>query len=179
MAVREFGCRDRGLEGDVDGTRRDADRPRATAARGRTRSGAVPRAILVLAACASLAVILGGAPAAGSPAAWADEAEAEKPKKSVDADAVYVGDSREWSKPAEVDADAVFAKIDEYKEIVDGKLEPTDPKYGVLMCKVRKKFLAAVRAAAKDGGYDLVARVGSVKGVENVPVITQDAIAKL
>ncbi len=36
-----------------------------------------------------------------------------------------------------------------------------------------------IRAAAKDGGYDLVAKTGAVQGVDNVPVITQDVIKKL
>jgi hypothetical protein len=103
----------------------------------------------------------------------------EAPRKTVDADAVFFGDAREWAKPAEVDADAVYAQIEEYKKIVDDKIDPSDPKYGVLMSKARKRFLHAVRAVAKDGGYDLVARLGSVQGVENVPNITQDVIGKL
>ena len=131
-------------------------------------------------ACTAMTLAIGGAGAVAAPSARAGESDVEKPKKSVDPDAVYVGDARaDWTKPAEVDADAVFAQIDEYKEIVDKKLDTTDPKYGVLMCKARKKFLAALRAVAKDSGYDLVARVGTVKGVESIPVITQDAIAKL
>jgi hypothetical protein len=105
--------------------------------------------------------------------------DAEKPKKHVEADAVYFGDAAEWKKPAVVDADAVFREIDEYKQILEEKLESSDPKYGVLMSKASRRFSAAVRAAAKEGEYDLVARVGSVHGVDSVPVITQDVIRKL
>ncbi|MCE9635126.1 MAG: hypothetical protein K8T90_05405 [Planctomycetes bacterium] len=133
------------------------------------RSGAVLLALAVGAVC-------GVAPGRVPSSAFAGEAEQ---KKSVESEAVFFGDARNWSKPAEVDQDAVFAEISEYKEILDGKIEPSDPKYGVLMTKARKRFMHAVRAVAKDASYDLVAKVGSVKGVESVPVITQDVVAKL
>jgi len=109
----------------------------------------------------------------------AETKSAEKPKKSVEAAHVYVGDAARWDKPAEIDADKIYAKIDEYKEIVDKGLKPDDPKYELLMCKASKRFRCAVKKAAKDGSYDLVARIGSVKGVTGVPDITSDAIGKL
>lgn len=133
------------------------------------------RTTLILATALGLLAGAASLPCGAVPA-WADQ---EAPKKSVDAEAVYFGDAREWAKPAEVDADAVYAQIEEYKRIVEEKIESSDPKYGVLMTKARKRFLAALRAVAKDAGYDLIARVGSVKGVESVPVVTQDVIAKL
>ncbi len=109
-------------------------------------------------------------------AAWADE---EQEKKNVNAADVYYGDAKNWQKPAEVDADQVYGKIDEYKEIVDGGLKPGDAKYEILMAKASKRFTAAVKKTAKDGGYDLVARLGGVKGVESVPNVTADVIANL
>jgi hypothetical protein len=141
-----------------------------------TTRRAVAIATLVLIFCAG--GIAGSSAATGCGAALAGE-EAEKPKKSVDAVDVYLGDARKWDKPAEVDADKVYAKIDEYKEIVEKGLKPNDPKYEILMSKASKRFTCAVKKAAKDGGYDLVARIGSVKGVDSVPDITSDAIAKL
>ena len=108
-----------------------------------------------------------------------EKKEPEKPKKSVAAADVYFGDAREWSKPAEVDPDQVYAKIDEYKEILDKGLKAGDPKYDLLMCKASKRFSCAVKKAAKDGTYDLVAKLGAVKGVDSVPDITSDVIAKL
>ncbi len=103
----------------------------------------------------------------------------EKPAKQVDPADVYYGDAKKWEKPAEVKPDDVYAKIDEYKQIVDEGLKPGDPKYDILMAKASKRFTGAVKKAAKDGGYDLVARVGSVKGVAGVPDITSDVIEKL
>lgn len=113
----------------------------------------------------------GGAPVQDAP---------EKPKRTVEAADVYYGDpASEWSKPAEVDADAAFAEIEEFKRIRDEKIEPGDAKYDLLLSKATRRFKAAVRAAAKDGGYDLVAKVGAVKGCDSVPAITQTVISKL
>jgi hypothetical protein len=114
-------------------------------------------------------------------AAYADDGDKDKdkPKKTVDADDVYVGDSKKWDKPAEVDADKVYAKIDEYKQIVDDALKPGDAKYEILMSKATKRFRAAVKKSAKDGGYDLVAKIGAVKGVSTPPDVTSEAIANL
>lgn len=111
--------------------------------------------------------------------AGAGEEKAPEVKKSVDAADVYYGDAREWSKPAEVDAALVYAEIEEYKQIQDEKLEASDARYGVLMSKATKKFKCAVRKAAKDGEYDLVAKIGAVKGVDSVPTITAAVIGKL
>jgi Skp family chaperone for outer membrane proteins len=124
-----------------------------------------------------------GAPARGiaraDDAKEAEKKEAEKPKKAVDSADVYYGDSRAWAKPAEVDPDQVYAKIDEYKEILEKGLKPGDAKYELLLCKASKRFTCAVKKAAKDGTYDLVAKSGAVKGVEEVPDLTADVIAKL
>lgn len=103
----------------------------------------------------------------------------KKEKKCVDACDVYFGDARKWETPAEVDPDKVYAKIDEYKEILDKGLKPDDPKYEILMSKASKRFSCAVKKTAKELGYDLVAKIGAVKGVATVPDITSDVIAKL
>jgi hypothetical protein len=124
------------------------------------------------------AVAMGGLAVASADAAWAADPH-EQPKKSVAAADVYYGDAARWQKPAEVDPDAVYAKIDEYKEIVDQGLKPGDAKYEILIGKASKRFTCAVKKAAKDGKYDLVARTGAVKGVENVPDITTEVVAKL
>ncbi len=111
--------------------------------------------------------------------AHAAEADEEKPKKSVAPEDVYYGDAKKWDKPAEVDPDAVYAQIEEYKQILAEGLKPSDPKYSILMSKASRKFCSAVKKTAKDGGYDLVARLGSVKGVDSVPNITSDVIGAL
>ena len=141
-----------------------------------TRAG---RGLLIAALAGLLAAGAIPAGALREAAATEEKKEEEKPKKSVDPGAVYFGDAKKWDKPAEVDADKVYGKIDEYKQIVEQGLKPGDAKYEILMTKASTKFTCAVKKAAKDGSYDLVARLGSVKGVESVPNITDDVIAKL
>ena len=130
-------------------------------------------AVLVVGLAGSFVVAPGGEGRGGVPRLSADS------KKSVEAADVYVGDAKKWDKPAEVDADKVYAKIDEYKQIVDGGLKPGDAKYDLLMSKASKRFYAALKKTAKDAGYDLVAKLGAVKGVSTPPNVTADAIANL
>lgn len=158
-------------------------------AQRRHRAGWAVRAVPV---CAWLLVACGLAAAPNWPAAARADApspggartdsekrDEEKPKRTVDAESVVYGDARNWEKPAEVDIDAVYAEISEYKEIVEKKIAPNDARYDLLMAKARKRFRDALQAVAKDGGYDLIAKVGAVKGCESVPVVTKDVIGKL
>jgi hypothetical protein len=135
------------------------------------------RALLMSAAVAAFLAAGVASSISATPAFAGDEDK--KPKKSVDPADVYFGDAAKWEKPAEVDPDKVYAKIEEYKEIVDQGLKPGDAKYEILMCKASKRFTKAVKKAAKDGTYDLAAKKGSVKGVDSVPEITDDVIADL
>jgi hypothetical protein len=139
---------------------------------------AMGRTCILALTVAALAVVV--LPQTGGAAtAFADEPQNQR-KKSVDAADVYFGDAAKWEKPSEVDPDKVYAKIEEYKQIVDQGLKPGDPKYDILMCKASKRFTKAVKKTAKDAGYDLVARKGAVKGVETTPPeVTSDVISNL
>jgi len=145
-----------------------------------------PRTLRALFAAGLLALASGGLlPGGATSDAFATEragGESPKdpePKKTVDPEAVFYGDARDWKKPAEVDASLVYAEIEEYKQIREEKLQASDARYGVLLSKANKRFKCAVRKAAKDGEYDLVAKIGSVKGVDSVPSITSAVIGKL
>ena len=105
--------------------------------------------------------------------------EPQKKRATVDAKDVYFGSHKRFSKPAEVDAGSVFAEISDYKKIKDEKLEPDSARYQLLMSRASRKFLKAVKSAAKSSGYDLVAESGSVDSEDHVPTITQDVIDAL
>lgn len=113
------------------------------------------------------------------------QAKTERPKKkprpraTVATDDVYFGDAKTFSKPAEVDADIVYAEIPAYKEVVKLKLKASQPRYQLLMSKASRAFSRAVRKAAKKHGYDLVAKPGSVKGAKEIADITQHVIDAL
>ncbi len=111
-----------------------------------------------------------------------DDAKAKKKKKrkaTVDKASVYWGDAKAFKKPAEVDADRVYAEIAEYKKIRDDDLKPGSVQYELLLSKASRRFLAAVKKAAKKHGYDLVAMPGSVKNADSVADISQYVIDAL
>jgi hypothetical protein len=137
------------------------------------------RPLLVLITLAlSLAACASAGPSPGGPLTPGSEMPATV-RHGVDKDGVYCGDPRDWKRPAQVDADAVYAQIEEYRQICSDGLRKGDPAYCVLMSKATKKFKAACQAAAKEGGYDLVAKRGCIQGAESVPTITESVIGKL
>lgn len=107
------------------------------------------------------------------------EKKPAKPRPTVNPSDVYFGDGRAFRKPAEVDADLVYAEISAYKEIRDQKLKAGTPRYQLLLSKASRAFTRAVRKAAKKHGYDLVAKPGSVKGAKEIADITQHVIDAL
>jgi hypothetical protein len=139
------------------------------------RSALVVCAAMAL-GCAVIDVV--GLPGVGvlTPSARADEPVKKAKKPKVDASAVYFGNASAFHKPAEVDTNAVWAEISEYKKILEDDLEAGSARYELLMEKASRRFSDAVRKAARSGGYDLVARSGSVENVADVPDITQDVI---
>ena len=114
-----------------------------------------------------------------APVARADEPAKKEKKPTVDAAAVYFGNASNFHKPAEVDTNAVWAEIPEYKKILEDDLEAGTARYELLMEKASRRFTDAIRKAARAGKYDLVARSGSVKNVTDVPDLTQDVIDRL
>jgi Skp family chaperone for outer membrane proteins len=102
-----------------------------------------------------------------------------KPRVSVDASDTVYGNSKVFSTPAEVDVDKVYAKISEYREISEKSIATSDPQHAILLAKASRKFNCAIRKAAKVGGYDLIAKKGTVKGLESVTDLTVDVIERL
>ena len=113
-----------------------------------------------------------------------EPAKTETPKAEVrpvvDAARVYLGQAATCKAPSVVDADRVFRSIPEYKRIVEKGLTEKDAEYSLLLLKATKRFRTAVESAAKDGSYDLVAAVGSVKWEgHTVPDVTDAAVRKI
>ena len=96
---------------------------------------------------------------------------------------VYFGHCKLFQRPAEVDADRVYARISEYQEILRRGLTAKDPQYHLLMKKATQRFTEAVKKMAKAKKHDLEAQTGSVrkarKKAKDVPDRTQDVIQKL
>jgi hypothetical protein len=96
---------------------------------------------------------------------------------------IYLGNHRLARKPAVVDSSRVYAAIAEYQQIQREGLKPDGPKYHILMVKASERFNPAVKAAAAQGGHDVVAEAGTVKPVNPAnappPDITQATLAAL
>ncbi len=103
--------------------------------------------------------------------------------RCTDTGRVYYGNARLIRKPAVCSADRVYRHIPEYRQILAEHLTEKDVRYHFLLKEASKKFLKAVKATARAGGFDFVAEVGAVKVVRDgapKPVDKTDTvIAKL
>src|SRR5262245_14568650 len=101
----------------------------------------------------------------------------------ADANGIYHGNCRLFTKPCVVKADRVYRSIAEYKEILDKGLTDKDVRYHFLMKKASERFLEAVKRMAKELSLDLVGEVGSIKsakaGVAEPSEKTDDVISRL
>jgi hypothetical protein len=93
---------------------------------------------------------------------------------------IYHGRTDRFSSPAEVDLDAVYARIPEYRTLREEKPDPDGPRYYFLLMAAGNRFRAAVRAAARGDGYDLIGGVGAIRLADReVPRITARVIELL
>jgi len=103
--------------------------------------------------------------------------------RCTDTGRVYHGNARLIRKPSVVSADRVYQHIEEYRQILSENLTEKDVRYHFLMKEASKRFLTAVKAMAREDGFDFVAEVGSIEVVREgapEPVDKTDAvIAKL
>ena len=101
----------------------------------------------------------------------------------IEGGAVYLGNSRLFSRPSVVRADDVYRQIPEYREVVDKGLTDKDARYHFLMKKASEKFLDATRQMAKELDFDLVAEAGAVKATKRdvaaPPDRTDDVVSRL
>ena len=102
------------------------------------------------------------------------------PKVTINEADIYLGDVSDFSHPATVDVDAVYANIPEYREIVDRNMDEKNPRYLFLLRKASFRFRKAVQKTAEQKGFDLIGGEGSieVEGSE-VPDITALVIRNL
>ena len=103
--------------------------------------------------------------------------------RCTDTGRVYHGNSRLIREPAVCSADRVYQHIPEYRQILSENLTEKDVRYHFLMKEASQKFLKAVKAMARDGGFDFVAEVGAVQvareGAAEPADKTDAVIAKL
>ena len=79
---------------------------------------------------------------------------------------VFFGNPRRFRKPAELKSAKILQVIPEWQELRRKKLERTDPRYWILLDKVQRTFMDAIKDVAKRYGYDLVGEKGFLRGHE-------------
>jgi hypothetical protein len=92
---------------------------------------------------------------------------------------VYFGNPRNYQNPAELRAKTVLKVIPEYQQLVKEGVDPSDPRYWLLMDKAYKRFIVAVVSVAKQYDYDLVGEKGFLgKGtkVEDITLVVLEEI---
>ena len=124
----------------------------ASRSRGTSSRGSIGR-ILAPAFLALGAVLLLAAPAEAGLGDY----------RCTDTGRVYHGNARLIRKPAVCSADRVYRHIPEYRQILSENLTEKDVRYHFLMKEASQKFLKAVKAVAREDGFDFVAEVGAVQ----------------
>jgi hypothetical protein len=105
---------------------------------------------------------------------------AGRSRARIDEGDIYLGDVQDFQKPAVVDVDAVYAKIPEYRQILEHNLDSTSPRYLFLLRAASEKFRAALDRCSRSRGYDLIGGLGSIEiDGTTVPDITPDVLKSL
>jgi len=93
---------------------------------------------------------------------------------------VYFGNPRSYRNPAELHAKTVLQVIPEYRRLIKEDLDPSDPRYWLLMDKAYKRFIAAVVSVAKRYDYDLVGEKNflgrNARNVEDITLVVLEEI---
>lgn len=103
--------------------------------------------------------------------------------RCVDTSRIYRGFPAMVRRPCTVSADAVYARIPEYQEIVRRRLSDKLPLYHFLLQDASRAFARAVKGMAKRYRHDTVAEPGAIvparAGVPAPPDRTQEVIEEL
>jgi len=93
---------------------------------------------------------------------------------------LYLGDPSWCEKPAQVDVNAIYQHISEYREIKEKRLKKDGPRYYFLLIEAGKRFRKALAAVARKQGFDVVGGLGAIEFPDReIPDITEEVIAAL
>jgi hypothetical protein len=104
------------------------------------------------------------------------------PVDKVDAQKVYYGTAAGFSKPGNVDYEAVIKATPEYESVKKKKIEPGTGKYWILLSQASDRAARAISTVGVESGYDLIASQGYLGSLQPpIPAedITQLIVAKV
>ena len=127
------------------------------------------RYLLYVFVCASLAISLNSAIAAGSTYAI--------PADKINIQKVYYGTASGFEKAGKVDYTSVIKATPEYTEIKRKRIERGTGKYWILLSQASQRAVRAISDVGHDTGYDFIAAQAYLGGLE--PTIPSEDITPL
>ncbi len=95
---------------------------------------------------------------------------------------IYLGNTDDFKKPAVVDVDAVYARIPEYRQIVEKNMNSSSARYLYLLRAASERFRKALAKCSRGRGYDLIGGLGSIeiegKTVPNITSLVMRALPR-
>ncbi|MCX5770702.1 MAG: hypothetical protein NTZ09_10580 [Candidatus Hydrogenedentes bacterium] len=104
------------------------------------------------------------------------------PVDKIDLQKLYYGNAGGFTKPGNVDYEAIIKATPEYDEVKKKKVEVGTGKYWILLSQASDRAVRAISEVGQETGYDLVAAQGYLGSLEPpIPAddITQLVLAKL
>ena len=104
------------------------------------------------------------------------------PADKIEVQKLYFGNAGSFTKPGNVDYEAVIKATPEYDEVRKKKVEVGTGKYWILLSQASDRAVKAIAEVGQETGYDLVAAQGYLGTLEPpIPAddITQLVLAKL
>lgn len=112
-----------------------------------------------------------------APAKKAEEAAAPAaytiPADKVDVQKVYYGSASSFTKPGNVNYEAIIKATPEYKEVKKKKVEVGTGKYWILLSQASDRAVRAITEVGQETGYDLIAATGYLGSFEP-PIPAED-----
>ena len=104
------------------------------------------------------------------------------PADKIDVQKVYFGNAGSFTKPGNVDYEAIIKATPEYDEVKKKKVEVGTGKYWILLSQASDRAVRAISEVGQETGYDLIAAqgyLGSLKPPIPADDITSLVLAKL
>jgi hypothetical protein len=99
------------------------------------------------------------------------------PADKIDAQKLYFGNAASFTKPGNVDYEAIIKATPEYDEVKKKKVEVGTGKYWILLSQASDRAVRAISEVGQETGYDLIAAQGYLGSL--VPPIPADDITPL
>jgi len=95
------------------------------------------------------------------------------PAEKVDDQKIFWGSAANFSKPGQVDYEAIVRATPEYESIKSKKIQAGTAKYWILLSKASDHAVRLIREAGQESEYDLIVASGYLNSLEQ-PIAADD-----